>query len=165
MRPLPSHQTGLSRLPEPLFPMCRAHYPVGSSGCACRLLPRSRVLRRTDDKRDEFASSHTLRYAILTIFPWREAVETGGLMSYGANFADGYHQVGIYGRLWEFVGTACEKPVIRYARNQRQRARYRAANGVGQCRGCALSRQRKSESAVALPLLVLRFNALGSAWV
>ena len=23
------------------FPMCRAHYPGGSSGCACRLLPRS----------------------------------------------------------------------------------------------------------------------------
>jgi putative tryptophan/tyrosine transport system substrate-binding protein len=38
----------------------------------------------------------TLRYVIPTIFPWREAVETGGLMSYGANFADGYHQVGIY---------------------------------------------------------------------
>src|SRR5438046_2911075 len=43
-------------------------------------------------------------------------------------------------------------------------ARYRAANGLGQCRGCALSTQRKSESAVALPLLILRFNALGSAW-
>jgi hypothetical protein len=24
------------------FPTCRAHYPGGSSGCACRLLPRSR---------------------------------------------------------------------------------------------------------------------------
>src|SRR5882762_3440008 len=23
------------------FPTCRAHYPGGSSGCACRLLPRS----------------------------------------------------------------------------------------------------------------------------
>ena len=38
----------------------------------------------------------TLRYVLPTIFPWREAVETGGLMSYGASFADGYHQVGIY---------------------------------------------------------------------
>jgi putative tryptophan/tyrosine transport system substrate-binding protein len=38
----------------------------------------------------------TLRYVMPTIFPWREAVETGGLMSYGASFADGYRQVGIY---------------------------------------------------------------------
>jgi putative ABC transport system substrate-binding protein len=38
----------------------------------------------------------SLRYVIPTIFPWREAVEIGGLMSYGANFAEGYHQVGIY---------------------------------------------------------------------
>ena len=26
------------------FPTCRAHYPGGSSGCVCRLLPRSRGL-------------------------------------------------------------------------------------------------------------------------
>src|SRR6516165_3775905 len=26
------------------FPTCRAHYPGGSSGCSCRLLPRSRSL-------------------------------------------------------------------------------------------------------------------------
>jgi hypothetical protein len=26
------------------FPTCRAHYPGGSSGCACRLLPRSYCL-------------------------------------------------------------------------------------------------------------------------
>jgi hypothetical protein len=26
------------------FPTCRAHYPGGSSGCSCRLLPRSRGL-------------------------------------------------------------------------------------------------------------------------
>jgi len=38
----------------------------------------------------------TLRYVIPTIFPWREAVQTGGLMSYGASFSDGYRQVGIY---------------------------------------------------------------------
>src|ERR1700731_3887338 len=44
LRPLPSHQTGLPRLPEPPFPTCRAHYPGGSSGCSCRLLPRSRGL-------------------------------------------------------------------------------------------------------------------------
>src|SRR6202043_3646855 len=39
LRPLPSPLTGLPRLPEP--PFRRAHYPGGSSGCACRLLPRS----------------------------------------------------------------------------------------------------------------------------
>src|SRR5580704_6793255 len=44
LRPLPSHQTGLPQLPEPPFPTCRAHYPGGSSGCSCRLLPRSRGL-------------------------------------------------------------------------------------------------------------------------
>jgi putative ABC transport system substrate-binding protein len=38
----------------------------------------------------------TLRHALPAIFPWREAVEAGGLMSYGASFADGYRQVGIY---------------------------------------------------------------------
>src|ERR1700693_5829789 len=27
-----------------IFPTCRAHYPGGSSGCSCRLLPRSRGL-------------------------------------------------------------------------------------------------------------------------
>ncbi len=38
----------------------------------------------------------TLRHAVPAIFPWREAVEIGGLMSYGASFPDGYRQVGIY---------------------------------------------------------------------
>jgi ABC-type uncharacterized transport system substrate-binding protein len=38
----------------------------------------------------------TLRYVIPTIFPWREAVEAGGLMSYGADFADGWRQCGSY---------------------------------------------------------------------
>src|SRR5262249_17045503 len=27
-----------------IFPTCRAHYPGGSSGCSCRLLPRSHGL-------------------------------------------------------------------------------------------------------------------------
>jgi putative tryptophan/tyrosine transport system substrate-binding protein len=38
----------------------------------------------------------TLRHVVPTIFPWREAVEAGGLMSYGASFSDAYRQVGIY---------------------------------------------------------------------
>jgi putative ABC transport system substrate-binding protein len=37
-----------------------------------------------------------LRHAVPTLYPWREAVEIGGLMSYGASFPDGYRQVGIY---------------------------------------------------------------------
>src|SRR3982074_1680660 len=33
------------------FPTCRAHYPGGSSGCACRLLPRSRGLPKWQEGR------------------------------------------------------------------------------------------------------------------
>jgi putative tryptophan/tyrosine transport system substrate-binding protein len=38
----------------------------------------------------------TLRHALPAIFPWREAVEIGGLMSYSASLPDHYRQVGIY---------------------------------------------------------------------
>jgi len=38
----------------------------------------------------------TLRHAVPAIFPWREAIEIGGLMSYGTSFPDVYRQVGIY---------------------------------------------------------------------
>ena len=40
-RPLPSPMTGLPRLPASPCPTCRAHYPGGPNGCACRFLPRS----------------------------------------------------------------------------------------------------------------------------
>ncbi len=36
------------------------------------------------------------RQAIPTVYPWRSAVEAGGLMSYGADLSDGYRKVGIY---------------------------------------------------------------------
>jgi len=36
------------------------------------------------------------RHRIPTIFPSREPVEAGGLMGYGANFADSYRQAGVY---------------------------------------------------------------------
>jgi putative ABC transport system substrate-binding protein len=35
------------------------------------------------------------RYALPTIYPFREFVTAGGLISYGANVADGYRQAGI----------------------------------------------------------------------
>jgi putative ABC transport system substrate-binding protein len=38
----------------------------------------------------------SLRHAVPAIYPWREAVEIGGLMSYGPNFPDQFRQVGIY---------------------------------------------------------------------
>ena len=41
MRPLPSPLTGSPPITRTTLPTCRAHYPGGSSGCACRLLPRS----------------------------------------------------------------------------------------------------------------------------
>jgi putative tryptophan/tyrosine transport system substrate-binding protein len=34
--------------------------------------------------------------AIPTIYPWRSHVESGGLMSYGANLLDAYRQTGVY---------------------------------------------------------------------
>ena len=36
------------------------------------------------------------RDRIPSIYEWREYAEAGGLMSYGSDLADGYHQVGIY---------------------------------------------------------------------
>jgi putative ABC transport system substrate-binding protein len=46
-------------------------------------------------KRDQLIAL-TARHRIPTIYEWREYVQAGGLMSYGSNLADGYHQVGIY---------------------------------------------------------------------
>jgi len=36
------------------------------------------------------------RERIPSIYEWRDYAEAGGLMSYGSDLADGYHQVGIY---------------------------------------------------------------------
>jgi putative ABC transport system substrate-binding protein len=38
----------------------------------------------------------SLQYAVPTIFQFREFAAAGGLMTYGGNFADAMHQVGIY---------------------------------------------------------------------
>ena len=52
---------------------------------------------------DPFFSSHrdqlialTARYRIPAIYEWHEFVQAGGLMSYGSDLAEGYHQIGIY---------------------------------------------------------------------
>jgi putative tryptophan/tyrosine transport system substrate-binding protein len=36
------------------------------------------------------------RYSVPTVFPWREAVAAGGLLSYGAGVTDAYRLAGIY---------------------------------------------------------------------
>jgi ABC-type uncharacterized transport system substrate-binding protein len=38
----------------------------------------------------------SMRYGVPAAYPWREAVEIGGLMSYGSSFAEIFRQVGTY---------------------------------------------------------------------
>jgi putative ABC transport system substrate-binding protein len=50
-------------------------------------------------KRREFIAglgSAAARHALPTIYPYREFVLAGGLMSYGSSFSYEYHQAGIY---------------------------------------------------------------------
>jgi putative ABC transport system substrate-binding protein len=46
-------------------------------------------------RRDQLVQLAT-RYSVPTVYPWREAVVAGGLMSYGANVADAYRLAGNY---------------------------------------------------------------------
>jgi putative ABC transport system substrate-binding protein len=45
--------------------------------------------------REKFATL-TVRHAIPAIYPFRDFVTAGGLVSYGPDFADGYRQAGVY---------------------------------------------------------------------
>jgi putative tryptophan/tyrosine transport system substrate-binding protein len=57
-------------------------------------------------RRDQFVGLAT-RYSIPTIYPWREAVIGGGLMSYGASVTDAYRLAGTYtGRVLKGEKTA-----------------------------------------------------------
>jgi putative tryptophan/tyrosine transport system substrate-binding protein len=46
-------------------------------------------------RRDQFVELAT-RYSIPAIYPWREAVVGGGLVSYGASVTDAYRLAGTY---------------------------------------------------------------------
>jgi putative ABC transport system substrate-binding protein len=48
-----------------------------------------------NSRRDQFAAL-ALRYALPAMFPQKEYVSAGGLISYGPHFADGYRQAGVY---------------------------------------------------------------------
>src|SRR5215475_4856892 len=46
-------------------------------------------------RRDQIVGLAT-HYSVPTVYPWREAVIAGGLMSYGANVTDAYRLAGNY---------------------------------------------------------------------
>jgi putative ABC transport system substrate-binding protein len=48
------------------------------------------------NSRRDLLISLAARHSIPTVYPWREAVVSGGLMSYGASFIEAYRQAGLY---------------------------------------------------------------------
>jgi len=56
------------------------------------------------------------RYAVLSIYEFREFVQAGGLMSYGSSLSESYNQVGVYvGRILKGESPA-ELPIVRPTR-------------------------------------------------
>jgi putative tryptophan/tyrosine transport system substrate-binding protein len=50
------------------------------------------------------------------MYQWREFAFAGGLMSYGTNLADGYHQAGVYaGRILKGA-TPADMPIVQSSR-------------------------------------------------
>src|SRR5262245_11704688 len=68
---------------------------------SCRVHERASALVVNTDafffgsRRDQIVAL-AARNAVPAIYPYREYALAGGLMSYGANLSDAYHQVGIY---------------------------------------------------------------------
>jgi putative tryptophan/tyrosine transport system substrate-binding protein len=66
--------------------------------------------------RREQLVSLAARRKVPTMYQWREFAFAGGLMSYGTNLADGYHQAGVYtGRILKGASPA-DMPVVQSSR-------------------------------------------------
>jgi putative ABC transport system substrate-binding protein len=66
--------------------------------------------------RREQLVSLAARHKVPTMYQWREFAFAGGLMSYGTNLADGYHQAGVYaGRILKGASPA-DMPVVQSSR-------------------------------------------------